>query len=130
MYIHCTCTHVVHTYNVLEWSQSINASFHGNSKSSQATHDLITLHSTRRGQHHHCCYLSRYGERASVQMVCSARVSQNSHASRATVSLASCVRSSMYCEEEGVCVCGCVCVRACVCEISAETQSCTQTLEK
>lgn len=42
---------------------------------------------------------TRCPDRASLQMGCSARVSQNSHASSATFSSASCVRCSMYCRE-------------------------------
>lgn len=42
---------------------------------------------------------TRCPDRASLQMGCSARVSQNSHASSATFSSASCVRWSMYCRE-------------------------------
>lgn len=41
-------------------------------------------------------YLSRNGARASIQIDCSARVNQNSQASKATVSLESCVLNNMY----------------------------------
>lgn len=41
-------------------------------------------------------YRLRYGERHSLHIDCSASVSQNSHASKATFSSLSCVRINMY----------------------------------
>ena len=44
--------------------------------------------------------LSMCGPSTSLQMGCSASESQNSHASSATPSSLSCVRSSMYCKQQ------------------------------